>query len=240
MMTGLCELQYWHGQSVSVMLRPDAARNSKEGAMALRVFMGALLAMALASVPALACKGPNVIFSDNFTDVDPGWSTDDQFAIGGGKVQIKPDAGKSYGSYYGGSIFDDADMCVDLSVSPPRDPTNLSGGLVFWLDDWENAYLFLISPAGQAAVLRYQKGKALYPVSWRKADSVKTGANAVNTIRVTTKGSAVSTYINDKPFVALKGQPPKGGGSIGLYGESENGAQNVWTFSNLKITDLPP
>ena len=31
--------------------------------------------------------------------------------------------------------------------------------------------------------------------------------------------------------------PPKGGSLIGLFSASENGAVNIWSFSNLRITD---
>ncbi len=52
--------------------------------------------------------------------------------------------------------------------------------MVFWLADSNNYYGVYIAPNGFAAIDRVQNGKVLSPVSWRKATSLKTGANAVN------------------------------------------------------------
>jgi hypothetical protein len=204
--------------------------------MSLRLVTGALLAIAVASSPALACKGPNVIFADNFAEADPGWGTNDSLVIGSGHAQLKSQPGGVAGSFYSGSFFEDADICIDVAAPAAKNPAEVNAGLVFWADDWDNFYMFQITPGGQASIYRSQKGKSMFPVSWRKAD-VKTGANAANTLRLVLKGTSATAYINDKQFAAFKGMPPKDGSLIGMFGASENGAVNVWTFSNLKVTD---
>jgi hypothetical protein len=205
--------------------------------MSLRFATGALFAIVLASSPALACKGPNVVFADSFAEADPGWGTNDQLVIGSNRAQLKSQPGGVAGSFYTGSFFDDADICIDVTSPAARNPAEVNAGLVFWADDWDNFYMFQITPDGQASIYRSQKGKTIFPVSWRKADAVKPGANAVNTLRLTLKGGNGTAYVNDKQFVAFKGMPPKGGSLIGLFSASENGAVNIWSFSNLKITD---
>jgi len=54
-------------------------------------------------------------------------------------------------------------------------------------------------------------------------------------LRVVTKGRQATAYINDKEVATFSGQPPPGGGCIGLYGQSGK-SQNIWQFSNLKVT----
>src|SRR5258708_7152202 len=112
--------------------------------------------------------------------------------------------------------------------------------MVFWAQDYGNYYGLFIEGAGGAAVIRLQNGKWLYPVSWRKADSVKNKPGDTNTIRVTLKGNTGVAYINDKQFAMFKGQPPANGSQFGLHGESEAERTNTWAFSNVKITDLQP
>ena len=205
--------------------------------MSLRL-MGWLLAAMIASSPALACKGRNVILADDFTTPDAAWGdNDDSFIIGSGTLQLKPAPGSTLGGVYQGELFEDADICIDMVMPTGRNPPN--GGLLFWWQDWDNAYLFQADATGSAAVFRWQRGRGLFPVSWRKAPSLKTAANAVNTLRLTLKGGTATAYINDQRFATFKGNPPQGGGMIGAFGASENGVSNTWTFSNLKVTDLP-
>jgi hypothetical protein len=204
--------------------------------MILRLFMTAFLAVALASAPAFACKGPKVLFEDDFKEADPGWPIDDSIAIASGHLQVRSPAGEVRGVMYSGATFEDADMCVDVAVTAARDPTAVVGGLVFWYDDWDNFWALLFSPEGSATVYRVQKKKALNPVTWRKAAAIKTEPNAVTSLRIAIKGTALSTFINDRPFAAFKGQPPEGGGLVGFWASSEPGAPNTFTSSNFKLT----
>jgi hypothetical protein len=127
--------------------------------MSLRFATGALFAIVLASSPALACKGPNVVFADNFAEADPGWGTNDQLVIGSNRAQLKSQPGGVAGSFYTGSFFDDADICIDMTSPAAKNPAEVNAGLVFWADDWENFYMFQITPDGQASIYRSQKGK---------------------------------------------------------------------------------
>jgi hypothetical protein len=36
----------------------------------------------------------------------------------------------------------------------------------------------------------------------------------------------------------LVGEPPRGAGHIGLYGESAETSQNVWDFTNVTVTGI--
>jgi hypothetical protein len=171
---------------------------------------------------------------------DPSWpSPDDVFSIGDGKIQLTAEADKGAWVQYGGALFDDADICVDISVSGVTDPSGSYGGLLFWFVDADNYYGFHYDPAGDASILRMQNGKLLWPVRWRKVPTLKTGSDAVNSLRVTLKGNSITSYINGQQFFKVNGDQPKGGGQFGFDGFSEKANPNPWTFTNLKITDVP-
>jgi hypothetical protein len=176
---------------------------------------------------------------DTFGEADPGWPTGDNVSIGGGKFQIKADAGKDFWSIYGAALFGDADICVDLSVNTASDPSAPGAGVVFWLADGNNYYAAYILPNGSASIQRIQNGKNLRVVDWRKAPSLKTGAGAVNAIRLTLKGNTIFCYFNDQLFYKVNGAQPQGGGQFGFEAWAEKANPNIWSFTNLKITDPP-
>jgi hypothetical protein len=67
-----------------------------EMGMSLRFVTAVLVAMAAASSPALACKGPTLLFTDDFKTPDPAWQPFGdwiQFGIDGGKGQLKAKPG---------------------------------------------------------------------------------------------------------------------------------------------------
>src|SRR5262249_8106948 len=107
-----------------------AHRPSGRGFMSLRFVTGALLALTVASSPALACKGPNVIFADDFAEADPGWGTSETVVIASSSIQLKSKPGGVAGSLYNGSFFEDADICIHLPSPAPTNPTSVHARLV--------------------------------------------------------------------------------------------------------------
>ncbi len=59
--------------------------------MMLRTIAGAMLALAIAGGPALACKGDE-IFSDDFADDSGPWDSTQFSTIAGGYAELKLDA----------------------------------------------------------------------------------------------------------------------------------------------------
>ena len=205
--------------------------------MSLRLATAVLLAVAAVSSPALACKGPNLIFSDDFKTVDEAWQPWGNwvtFSISNGKAQLKSNPGSYAMAAYQGFFVDSADACVDVIAPDVKDPGSILGGLMFG-GVGTDFYAFLLRPNGNAAVFRNQNGGWLTPVAEKKADGAKTGANVTNTLRVTWKNGTAQTYVNDKPFATMKTLPIVNG-KFGLYSEPEG---NVYQFTNVKITDAP-
>jgi hypothetical protein len=156
-------------------------------AAALRCAIAA--GLILAAGPALACKGPNVLFQDDFRQIDDSWNVDphaDAVTIEDGKVKVKADPSAGYTVLYGGLNFDDADLCVTVQV--PRQTENgaqVAAGPVFWAQDFDNYYTFTITPDGVAAIARLIKGRWHYLLI-RDADGIKTRPGDKNVLRVTT------------------------------------------------------
>src|SRR5262249_43859740 len=115
-----------------------------------RAFTGALIALAIAASPALACKGEE-IFSDDFADDGGPWDQTQFSKIGGGfaEVTMKP-------GYLGvvkllADTPKEFDMCVDLIYPEAKTPDGgTTGGLAFWFKDYENFFYVGTTPIGAA------------------------------------------------------------------------------------------
>ena len=204
---------------------------------------GALLALTLAASPALACKGAETLLRDDFTDVDPAWSveTDSGASIGNGVLSLKSDVGHFQNLMYQGMNFPEADLCVTLVAPNGKPSPDTQGGVGIWTGKaWNYIY---ITTDGQAGVAGLQNGSWTNPVPLRKVDSIKTGADAANTLRVvwhappdsnskTPPDPGVTVYINDKQFIKFKA-PPNGDRTVSLYAETGGG---TYQFKNLDIT----
>jgi len=194
-----------------------------------------LFAMAVACNPALACKGSDVLLSDDFKELDPGWNVVfGKFNASGGKVEASSEPGRIALMEYDADFFPGADICVDIISPNVKEPQTVFAGVSFTTPN--STYYYGIRPDGAAGVLRYS-GDWLRPVSPRKFDAVKPG-NATNTLRIVWKDGdpTVSTFVNDKPFINFKANEANKNRKIGLYAEPESA---VFVFSNLKVSTPP-
>jgi hypothetical protein len=211
------------------------------------LMMSALFAIAVASSPALACKGATSLLRDDFTDADPAWAeafTDGpSFQIGGGKVLAKSEPGQYNVLLYQGDFFAAGDACVTIkNPAAVRDPSGIWAGMVLQAGDgaW---YMPSLNLDGTAGVTRVTGDGWLNPVPARKFGEIKSGPNAANVLRVVwkappPKGSnnppdpTVAIFINDKPFFNFK-MTPNSNRQFGLAVGSEG---NVYQFTDLAIT----
>jgi hypothetical protein len=192
-------------------------------------------------VAAAGCAG-KVLLTDDFRQVDASWGTDsngDAVTVEDGKVKIKADVNSGYTVLYGGLTFDDAEICVTAQV-PRRltDVGQLAAGPVFWAEDYSNFYTFNVAPDGTAAILRKVKGKYIPVIAYRKADGIKTQPGDKNQLRLVTSGNYITAYINGVKFASARGQPPAGGGQVGLRAESEKAQRDTWKFLDFKVTQV--
>jgi len=202
----------------------------------------AVVAAVFAASPALACKGKNVLFEDNFTDTDPAWEMWDQVKIDGGMMKITAMAGHVAEIFYKADTYDKADVCVDV-ISPDMsgDPKNLGvPAVLFSGQAYDDTYFLYAAPAyGTAGVARLLKGKWLYPVPFRKLDGMNNQSGATNTLRVTINGAHATAYVNDHKLADFKINAGEGGGFVGLNVDGGQAGPVTWSFKNFKVTDLP-
>lgn len=200
-----------------------------------KIVAGTFLVFSLSSA-AMACEGSNVLFEDDFSTADPSWGAYDGMAIEGGKLTVKPDVYMGYAIENQSSFFTDFDACVDL-VQNNQDPTTGYSGLLFWGVDYDNYYTVDVATNGYVRVSRKQSNRWLTPVAWALVNGVNEGT-AVNELRLTVKGNQATIYVNGTKFSTFKGQPPQGGGLIGVYASSPKDSQGTYDFDNFKVTDI--
>ena len=206
--------------------------------MLSRVAIAVGATLIFASKATLACKGPTQIFADNFQTQEPAWYG--TLTIGGGLATLPASPRQHNLAFYGGKSIDSGDACVDVTgPSGLQDPTKVRVGIMFGFTDFANYYAFVIDEGGRAAVIGAHNGGSLVPVTSRPAASIKTGPGIANTLRVTWKGNAVSTFINDQPFVTFPLHYGLNNSFIGLYGGNDEPATTTFQFSNLKVTNGP-
>ncbi len=189
-----------------------------------------------AKEPAKAPAKEDVLFSDAFATLDPSWRTSSgHLRVENNKLLQLPPAETRLLNLYGGSLFDDMDVSVDVQMTQAGD-ANWYAGLIFWAEDTDNCYFAGICPKnGNLGVAREMKGKDVFPLPWYHDDIVKMGTDAVNNIRVVTRGTLITVFVNGKQVVAFHGQPPSGGGMIGVIGASGKELY-VWQYSNLIVS----
>jgi hypothetical protein len=203
--------------------------------VSLAVAAGLACLLASSGAALAACKAtPESLFEDHFTQLDDTWGHYQNYDVEDGKLVIKPPAGYNTSTINNTSLYDEVDICVEMSADAPV-AEGSCGSIIFWAVDYDNYYSFQVSTEGQASFWRRQRGKWLNQVSWQDAQGVEKGATVINELRVITSGKTAKLYINDKLFKEVKGQPPKDGSLIGLLACSPNDASARITFANLVV-----
>jgi hypothetical protein len=205
--------------------------------------MAALVVMCLVLlngtlVPA-HCQGKAVLFEDNFATLDPIWSNPGNYlTVKENKLLLSTEKDMCRLTLYRGTTFADMDLQVTTQLAQKMEGATNGVGIIFWADDFQSYYCFIMSPDGLASVRRRVKGNTLTPVPVAKTDAVNKDPQAANVVRVVLKGNQATCYINDKIVVTLKGRPPEDGGMIGFLGcaDTEAAKGTTWAFSNLKVT----
>ena len=209
--------------------------------MRLTLSAGITAAALLAASPSLACGPGKVLFSDDFKQVDASWGFDSpDVQVEDGKVKVKPQPDISNLLVYKGILFTDADYCLTVRVpNKLSDNDNTMAGPIFWAKDYDNYYMFMVTPSGFAEITRKVNGKWIDVVEWKQAEAIKRPAGSSNVVEVRTVGSDITALINDKPFATVKGQVPDSGGQIGMRAQSEKNQVDTWKFSQLQVTAMP-
>jgi len=213
--------------------------------MSWQKLTGAMLAFALLSSPALACKGGEELGADDFSD-GSAWTEASEATFGSEKLALKPEPSKYAWVFWNNGDFDDADICVDMTYPTAKKPDGgVFGGIIFWYQYQANrvAYMLWSTPVGLVGVDRREMstGKLTTALPRRANPAIKKGAGATNTWRVSLKGNTATLYVNDAKLATFKGTGLAEGSTraTGLYAASDAEENNsTWTFSNFKVTDV--
>ncbi|HVX61658.1 MAG TPA: hypothetical protein VHC19_13680 [Pirellulales bacterium] len=196
------------------------------------------LAICFASSPGAFAAEPELLFEDDFSELDPsfGSSTEnldiavkDHMLLIAGK---KPTWGMK--AFYQSGVYTDADITIRCRLAEPEAEKGAEMGIGFWALDYTQYYAFAISDSSTVSVYSTNGKRWLYPVSWRRNSALKTDAEEWNELRVVTVGNWATLYLNGKRFASIKGKPPEGGGLMGpfFYAGSEPASAQ---FSQLKV-----
>lgn len=204
-----------------------------------RLALAVAAALLLLSGTGRACEGDKVLLAENFIAADASWGGDDaDFTIKDGAAILKPDSQHGYRALDNAFLFDDADICVTLTALEIAKPEESAGGLVFWAQDYRNAYFLLLSSNGYFKIGRLVNAAWVNPpLDWTQSDAAAQGINRPNILRLTIKGQMLTIAINGKSATALRAQSPGAPSLIGLYAESSDRVDS-WKFSSLKITNV--
>ena len=189
-------------------------------------FASTLIAFLLfASVPSVFAG--DILYEDHFTNLDPSWGTpSERLSVNDGRLTLKPAPNTTQSILNQSNVFDDADISVEVTM--PVGDTNVPRGLIFWAKDHSDFYCLCIDAAGYFKISRYVTDRWLQPVGWTENKAINKGLGQVNTLRVVTKGHQAVVYINEKQVSTFNGQPPQGGGCIGVSGGSAVNSRNTW------------
>lgn len=195
------------------------------------------LALVLSSATPAVTQAEEILFEDNFATLDPGWGDPtEMLSVKENKLVVTSPVGMSQCQLNQALLFEDADIQVKARLAKGEGTAQEYFGLVFWGEGYDSYYCLTISQDGRVGVLRRSKGRWLFPVAYRAHDAIKKGVGEWNDLRVTTKGPNAAIFVNGQQVAAFKGQPPQGGGFIGVRAESGSGSPAVGEFSDLKLT----
>ena len=196
-------------------------------------FLAALLLL----LSILRAETGEILYEDKFTNLDPSWGMPgERLSVEEGKLTLKPAPDTTQSVLNQANVFTDADISVDTIL--PAGDVSVPGGLIFWAKDVRNFYCLCIDAAGYFKISRYVTDRWLQPVGWIESEAIKKGIGQVNKLRVVTKSHQATAYINNQRVATFTGQPPEGGGCVGVSGGSPENAQNTWQFTNLQVMDL--
>lgn len=206
--------------------------------MIARTFvLAAALSLAGLGPAAAVCPGLDVLFADTFDSLQPTWGqASATVKIDAGQLVLTPAVGTYVWVTNNAGVYDDIDMCVNVTTVAGVDPTEAKAGPIFWYTDINNFYVFELAPNGKASVWRRQRGKWLAQVNWQDAPSANKGDGATNELRVTTTGDDAVFYVNGTEFKKVSGSAPDNGQQIGLFAGSPEKDAATFAFDDLKAT----
>ena len=106
------------------------------------VIYASILGALLWLLPMLSVVAGEVLYEDNFTNLDPSWGTSgERLSVKDGKLTLKPAPDTTQSILNQANVFDDADIRVEVIL--PAGDTSVPGGLIFWAKDHSNFTVYV-------------------------------------------------------------------------------------------------
>jgi hypothetical protein len=201
----------------------------------LAAILAGCLVLSAGTGAAVACQGSTTLFEDDFSFADPAWGGYAGTVIEGGSLTINIDPDSWYALENQAGFYNDFDLCHDL-VQRNNDPTQAFGSILFWGIDYDNFYSFDVATNGFIRVSRLQNGRWLTPVAWTETTGLVHPGILTNQQRVVVQGNVATAFVNGTQVAKFRGQPPDGGGLIGVFGWSPPGSPASYEFSKFVVT----
>lgn len=165
--------------------------------------------------------GDRVIFDDNFTAPNSGWSNDAHCAYASDGYHI-PDG---YACYAPVQALTDSVISAD--VEQVAGPTHWYYGILFRHSSGdENEYAFYIAADGAWKFSKFTNGQRSDLTADMYNQAIHTGLNVVNTLSVRAAGSHFTLIVNGQQVGNVE-DATYSGGFCGVVGNSETGVQIV-------------
>src|ERR1700686_711593 len=133
-------------------------------------YLSALVALLLLP-PMLSALAGEILYEDNFANLDPSWGTpSERLSVNDGKLTLKPVPNTTQSILNQANVFEDADIRVEVNM--PAGDVNVPGGLIFWAKDHSNFYCLCVDAAGYFKISRYVTDRGLQPVGWRGKEEI--------------------------------------------------------------------
>jgi hypothetical protein len=191
--------------------------------------LAGVLVLASGSAVMAACDGQRgaTIFEDKFQDGYGGWDLTPPIAKISPPV-LSLNLGDGQHTYIHTQVLtfnaDSGDYCVDFTLPNAPQGNRLAFGLAFWATDYSNLMLWQVDTNKTAALFKRADGNWNL-ISSATVDAIKTGAGAVNTLRVLADGDRLTLLVNDINVRVIRAQVPKGRLRFGLYAQLDAAAK---------------
>jgi hypothetical protein len=207
--------------------------------------LAAVLAIGSIS-PSLACKGPKVIYSDDFKERDAGWFIQPadiesgKVAVGEGRLVVRPDPERGYtvlNMAFG--LPADTDICVTARIVESAELSRSGLGLIFWAKGFDDNYLFQVTGNGNYYVTRWAERAWQSVTPTAAVRAFKQGLGEENVLRVVTKGQTVAVFMNDEQLAKFRSPTPSGIVRAGFRASSLGKEPTAVEFHDFSVTDVP-
>jgi hypothetical protein len=213
--------------------------------MGCTLCLAALLAIGSIS-PSLACKGPKVIYSDDFTERDAGWFIPQadidvgKAAIGDGRILVRPDPERGYSVLnMAFGLPTQTDICVKARIVESSDLTKSGFGLLFWAKGYDEYYLFQVIGNGNYYVSHWTERAWQGVTPTAAVRAFKQGLGEENVLRVVTKGQVVTMFVNDEQLARFRSPFPSGMVRAGFRASSLGNDPTAVEFRDFTVTEAP-